>query len=260
METLHFNIPDALQAYVNDILVLENLVPGEVDVMAFYADGFPGILYHQSASAPVLMPRGKNLSELFLYGQTIKPIEIHFTAPYKVVLFELLPFAVKMIFEVNPRELNDDCYNFLAEEKADEASLKRALADAENTEQQVGFLAAFLESQFAKKSFTPHQKIKLASECIISSKGSITVKRLAEQLNFSERSLQRLFKEYVGLSPKQFAKIIQFQSSLTDLSNPGFKKLTELVYENGFADQSHFIRDFKRYAGVKPSQHKKNRI
>ncbi|WP_207421388.1 helix-turn-helix transcriptional regulator [Desertivirga brevis] len=260
METTHFTVPDALQAYVKDILVIENSVPDRVDSIPFYADGFPGILYHNSKSAPILLPRAKPLTELFLYGQTIKPIIIKFHAPYKVVLVELLPFAVKMIFDVNPRELNDDCYNFLAGEKQDDVALKRQLADTEGTEQQIALLSSYLETQVANRSFTPHQKIKLASEIIISSKGGITVTRLAEQLKFSERSLQRLFKEYVGVSPKQFAKIIQFQASLNDMFDPGINKLTELVYENGFADQSHFIRDFKRYAGTKPSWHKKKSI
>jgi AraC-like DNA-binding protein len=83
------------------------------------------------------------------------------------------------------------------------------------------------------------------------------VKKLTEQLHLTERTLQRRFVEHIGVSPKQFAKIIQFQASLSSLSDKTVSKLTEVVYESGYADQSHFIRSFKKYTGRKPSQLKK---
>ncbi|MDG1692959.1 MAG: helix-turn-helix domain-containing protein, partial [Methylophilaceae bacterium] len=61
------------------------------------------------------------------------------------------------------------------------------------------------------------------------------------------------FRAYVGLSPKQFSKIIQFQSSLNKLTEAKFQKLTDIGFDSGFTDQSHFIRTFKSYTGQTPS-------
>jgi len=33
--------------------------------------------------------------------------------------------------------------------------------------------------------------------------------------------------------------------------------LSDVVYEHGYADQSHFIRDFKKYTHTKPSRFRK---
>jgi AraC-like DNA-binding protein len=91
---------------------------------------------------------------------------------------------------------------------------------------------------------------------ILKNKGNISIKKITEHLHITERTLQRLFIEYVGISPKQFTKIIQFQSSVSLISDDSYQKLTDVVYETGYADQSHFIRYFKKFTGKKPSEYK----
>lgn len=61
-------------------------------------------------------------------------------------------------------------------------------------------------------------------------------------------------KSKVGITPKQFTKIIQFQCSLNQLTDDDYLNLTDLAYEYGFADQSHFIRTFKHYTGKTPRE------
>jgi AraC-like DNA-binding protein len=56
----------------------------------------------------------------------------------------------------------------------------------------------------------------------------------------------------VGVTAKQFAKIIQFQQSLEQITVKDYSKLTDIVYANGFADQSHFIKVFKAFTGKTP--------
>jgi len=46
--------------------------------------------------------------------------------------------------------------------------------------------------------------------------------------------------------------IIQFQNSLTQLTIKDYTILTDVVYNNGYADQSHFIRVFKSFTGKTP--------
>jgi AraC-like DNA-binding protein len=68
------------------------------------------------------------------------------------------------------------------------------------------------------------------------------------------RTLERNFVKNIGVTPKQFARIIQFNSSLKQLSETEYYNLTEIGYDNGFADQSHFINTFKRYTGKTPKE------
>src|SRR5690606_8870505 len=88
---------------------------------------------------------------------------------------------------------------------------------------------------------------------IIDSKGTIPIKEIAKKEKLNIRTLERRFLKETGISAKQFAKIVQFQSSLNQLTTKDFSKKSDIVYANGFADQSHFIRVFKAFTGMTPN-------
>jgi AraC-like DNA-binding protein len=70
--------------------------------------------------------------------------------------------------------------------------------------------------------------------------------------NISIRKLERMFNKYVGVSAKTYSTINRFQNSMSQLLYTGYSKLSDIAYENGYFDQMHFIKDFKRFAGKTP--------
>jgi len=82
--------------------------------------------------------------------------------------------------------------------------------------------------------------------------GFMTIKMLSKQYGWSDKKTERLFLKYIGFTPVQFIKIIRFRKSVEKLFD-NYENLTNLAYESGFYDQSHFIKEFYRYAGDKPS-------
>ncbi len=74
-------------------------------------------------------------------------------------------------------------------------------------------------------------------------------------MKISERSLERLIKQYVGISPKVYSRIVRFQSGLQALRKNDFRTLTEVAYQKEFFDQSHFIREFRTFTGMNPKQY-----
>ncbi|MGR6872383.1 DUF6597 domain-containing transcriptional factor [Pseudomonas sp. HK3] len=70
------------------------------------------------------------------------------------------------------------------------------------------------------------------------------------QFGLSARQLRRLTHQYLGLTPKDFAKVLRFQTTL-NLMN---LEPASGVWANHYYDQSHFIREFKSMSGVTPSE------
>jgi AraC-like DNA-binding protein len=86
---------------------------------------------------------------------------------------------------------------------------------------------------------------------------SLFEKELQQKTQLSERSLERKFKDSVGISPKLFARIIRFQETLNQMRNNKYEKLSDIAYENDYADQAHFIRVFKEFTGFSPLDFKR---
>lgn len=82
-------------------------------------------------------------------------------------------------------------------------------------------------------------------------KGNINIAKIAEEVGYNQRYLDRVFKEAVGVSMKKYAEIIRIQKAIYYLQN----SLTYEIYERlGYYDQAHFIKDFKKNTSLTPSR------
>ncbi|MGD8777498.1 MAG: helix-turn-helix domain-containing protein [Ignavibacteria bacterium] len=89
---------------------------------------------------------------------------------------------------------------------------------------------------------------------------SRTVFKICQTNNISMRKLERLFNKFVGVSAKTFTTMNRFQNGLNQLLYSNYSKLSDIAYNNGYFDQMHYIKDFKRFAGNTPKNfiHKNN--
>ncbi len=85
---------------------------------------------------------------------------------------------------------------------------------------------------------------------IVYSGGSVRIEQLAEEAVLSRRQLERKFGERIGLAPKAFSQLVRFRRSMGTLAGEG--RLAELAVEGDYYDQAHWVKDFKRHAGMTP--------
>ncbi|MEM9258913.1 MAG: helix-turn-helix domain-containing protein, partial [Bacteroidota bacterium] len=80
---------------------------------------------------------------------------------------------------------------------------------------------------------------------------------VSKRIAFSGKHLRSTFKDVFGISPKKYLQLIQMQRVLSDMVCGEKFSLTDIAYRNGFYDQSHFNRVFKRFAGLCPRTFRK---
>ena len=81
---------------------------------------------------------------------------------------------------------------------------------------------------------------------------------LSDQVGLGERALQRLFSEYVGVSPKWVIRRFRLHDAASRLAKDEDVNLTHLAQDLGYADQAHFTRDFKAIVGRSPSDYRRS--
>ncbi|HTE11941.1 MAG TPA: AraC family transcriptional regulator [Chitinophagaceae bacterium] len=245
---------ESISLFVKSILVFNEKDKSEKAVLPFFADGYPGLMFQETATGLYVKPHNKKMPRLFLYGQTIQPIELVIDGAYQLIVFQLYPFVLKSFFDVSPKDLNDDCYDLTRVKHINTSEIINTLRVDESAENRITAIASFLHNMFQLKKDLLDFKIRQAIQLIIDNKGQVSIKEVCLHVKITARSFERRFLAQVGISPKQFSKIIQFDASLNQLNMKDYTKLTDIVYANGFADQSHFIRVFKAFTGTTPKK------
>lgn len=221
-----------------------------------FADGCPGLIF-QTVEQGSFYQNDKLLPGFFLYGQATTHARIHATGKLRAVGIFLRPNALKAVFGLNACILTDTCMDANTLVRPDGSSLSEQLVNTTSTTGQIEIISSWINTQAERNNSRRNDMMHYAVSEIARSKGNVALKGLQIEMQLSERSFERKFKEYIGISPKLFSRICRFQASLKQLRNNDFSKLSDVAFENEYADQSHFIRAFKEFAGFSPFQYQK---
>ncbi|HVW58895.1 MAG TPA: helix-turn-helix transcriptional regulator [Puia sp.] len=246
--------PETLKTCVRYFFILEtDDIKDQVYTFRTVADGGPGLLF-QPEDRGAYYQDYKQLPGVFLYGQVTTNVETCLKGKFSTVGIVFYPHALKTVFGIDADGLTDTCMDVDQLARKQGYHLNEMLSECRSNMEKIEILSSYLLFLAEKNSALTDSRMEYALSQILRSKGSIPLKELNDKLCLSERSVERKFKQYVGLSPKLFARICRFQASLDQIRNTRYSKLSDIAYENDYADQSHLIRAFKEFAGVSPKQ------
>lgn len=77
--------------------------------------------------------------------------------------------------------------------------------------------------------------------------GGLEISRLSKQNLVSSRQIERLFHEYIGITPKKLSNLVRYQCLWRDIVSQGHFDLMEAVHKYGYTDAPHLMREFERY-------------
>ena len=171
-----------------------------------------------------------------------------------VIAVEFLSYGACNFFRFSLNELEnrsvclDDVYS------NEMRYVEEQIGECMNTPGRIAVIERFLIGKLNPVNPYDFHLLKAAVGIINQSRGQIQASRLASQLAITSKSLERKFASLIGKSPKQFIRIIRFQEVMNGLVNHHPQYLTEFAFNNGYFDQSHFIREFKAFSGYTPRE------
>lgn len=132
--------------------------------------------------------------------------------------------------------------------------LRRLQAQIQGTESLSTRISLLEEWLIGRLSLGHERSIIIpASLAILQKKGwHWSIPDLAQELAIGQRQLERLYQVQVGISPKQYAKLLRVEQARLDLKQLNGQTTTRLGANLGYYDQSHFIREFRDVIGMTP--------
>jgi AraC-like DNA-binding protein len=128
--------------------------------------------------------------------------------------------------------------------------LEERLADALGWEERCSLVESFVGARIdAAPPVRPD--VSYAWRRLEETGGRLRIGELAAELGCSRKHLLAVFREQVGAPPKAVAMLQRFNRAL-GLVEDGVDG-THVAYRCGYADQSHFVNEFRRFAGTSPS-------
>lgn len=186
-----------------------------------------------------------------LIGMYTKPYNVHFKETVKVFGIRFNPEGLLQIFGIPAAEFHEgyvDIESLSLKDFRDFCNRLRELKKIEN-------MISASEKYFLKKidgCKTNLYYLNRAAEIIRKKDGLISIDELAGNVFIGKRQLEREFKQRLGLSPKHYMRLARLNKVNRLILEGKRFDLSELSYICRYADQAHFIRDFKHFTGEAP--------
>ena len=97
--------------------------------------------------------------------------------------------------------------------------------------------------------------IEYAVSRITSQPNRLVLQQLSDQIGYSQKHFISLFKIQVGVSPKQYLRIMRFQHAILEMETCQPIDWSDFARENGYYDQSHLIHEFRYFSGFTPVEY-----
>ena len=173
------------------------------------------------------------------------PFELNKKTDYMGV--RMKPGAFRLLFGINAEKVMDSPIAFSEIETTDCLYEIFSLTD---TESSLNLLKNYLLEKSKKNSDTVFLKL---TDQLYKNPINQSISVLADSFHCNHRQLYRIFKTNYGISPKVMLNILRLHLCLTLMLTQSVN-LADIAYLCGFYDQSHFIKEIKRYTGFSPLQ------
>ncbi len=118
---------------------------------------------------------------------------------------------------------------------------------------RVKHLISYVDQFYLDRFSTPKNQLASIVSDIVQNHGRLKIEQITKKHFITERSLERQFKQQIGLTPKEFMDIERFNFAFATIQSRIKSSLFDIALECGYYDHAHLTKDFKRYTGKSPS-------
>lgn len=209
--------------------------------------GCPQIIFHKKT--PLYIPELDTCQSQFtISGQVNFPAHIQSDGSLEMIVAVFYPHTIGMFIDTLPSAFYNLEISGYDIENRQVNDVAQKIFDCENNKDCIDILEGFLLSKI--RPSLNINRIGMSVNRLLRVP-STSINALADKACLSKRQYERVFRETVGMNPKEYARVVQFQKALWMMQR-GESNYAGIAAECGYSDQSHFIRNFKELSGYTP--------
>ena len=217
--------------------------------------GCPQIIFHKRT--PLYIPElNTTQNRLTISGQVNFPSHLYANGNVEMIVVVFHPHTMNLFLNL-PTSLfyNQEVSGYdLENKKLNELAIR--ISGCEDNSFCINYIEKWLLSQMANSLSETSYNMKRINAAIqqIYRSPQTCITELSSITCLSKKQFERVFHSLVGMNPKEYARIVRFQKALAQMQHQASKEISQaqIAYASGYSDQSHFIREFKKFSGYTP--------
>lgn len=195
----------------------------------------------------------------FIAGQALSSYTLHLIGEIGIAGIVFKPATIFHLFGIPMYEMVNEriCFSEICSKSCE--NLTKKLRKTSNSEKKIIDLEKYIIDTLKQSNYGTPEIIKSAND-IFNKKGQINITEILDNVPMSRRNFERKFLSEVGVSPKTYAKIRRFGYTCSLMAGNREINLMDVLCQGGYYDQSHFIKDFKYFAGRTPRHYSKTNV
>lgn len=222
--------------------------------------GFPELIFHFGDSPSIITIAGSDydqVSESIIAGQTTQPVMIDMNPHLNCFCIKLHAWGLSALFGIKSTEFVNQAVCLDDVTPRENRIIYEQLSCAADDQERIGIIEYHLRYMLKKyrKSVNPitAKAISAIRQC-----DKHQIMHLANDFHISSRTLQRRFKDDVGISAKMFCRITRFNKVYHLIKHHQHRNLQNICFHLGYYDLPHLINEFREFSGNSPLQFFKN--
>ena len=216
--------------------------------------GCPQIIFHKRT--PLFVPElNTTQNKLTISGQVNFSSHLQADDDIEMIVVVFYPHTINMFLdtpasffynkEISGYDIEDQELNELAKQ----------VFECEDDKHCVNLIEKWLLSRLSIRPYDTIYRVNRMNAAIgqLCTAPQALVTELSSTCCLGKKQFEREFRLHVGMNPKEYARVVRFQKALKQMQHQqGQISEDDLAYTNGYADQSHLIREFRKLCGYTP--------
>lgn len=192
-------------------------------------------------------------SPIYIFGQALSPrLSISNEEGIDVLGVKFTALGFHLLSGMKVQHLTDEIVDAEDVWGKEVAYLGEALYEVNDVVRSVQLLDGYFYRKLSSSRNTYiHPCVAEALQLINNAQGNIRIKELQKDIHTSPSTLERAFLNQLGMTPKMYSRILRY-NKVKALIDQGKADWQHICFNFGYFDQSHFIKEFKRYSGLTP--------